>query len=186
MADHARAAAHIAFGHRPAAGIGNCSAHMLRAHMRTGCIAQPAVISFRHHRQREDVRAAQLVAVLHQLVAHHAHLMRIGDCNRRVQQAKLRHIVGAGHLTITVEGVHGRKGVVAPDVSGARQDYGNSGARNTRLVHHNGGMAHQHTGHIGDRIVGARRKLPNLNSKLTQSYTFHKYATVIIGSIQRP
>jgi hypothetical protein len=108
IADHSRAAANIAFLHWTAAGGIERMKSVFGLHMESVNVIEPSVPGFSNHRQRPEVALHIGCALLHfprdHRVSHHPHAVSVSDHYRPVEQARIFHPGGAGHLAIAVFG----------------------------------------------------------------------------------
>ena len=172
MADHAGAAADVAFGQWAGNGGVECGDCMLRGDRETGAVAQPPVIGFGDygevkrlwrtlpHRQRTD------------RVTHDAHRVGVGDAERCAEKALLGEPGHSGHLAVAVERVGTGEHRVGPDTV-ARPDRGHASAHGCGRFRDQCGVADSDAGHIGDRVPGARRQRAGDDPKITQPGSGH-------------
>ena len=116
VADHARAATDIALGDRPRDRAIERGEGVLRRDREARRIAEPAVIGFGHDRQQPRHRHLLAHRVGADRVAHDADRMRVGDADRRGQQALLGDPGPAGHLAVAVERVDAGERGIGPDL----------------------------------------------------------------------
>src|SRR5205823_4416985 len=106
VADHACAPADVALRHRPTPSRVQRAKGVLRMHMESIGVVQPAIPSLRYHGQRPPVLGLFRLAVFHAPcddgIAHYPHAMGVGDHHRAFQEARLLYPGGAGHFSIAV------------------------------------------------------------------------------------
>ena len=174
VADHARAAADIALGHRAAAGgVQRGMGHGLGDRKGLG-IGEPAVMGLGHDRQMPGRLDAELDGIAADGIAHGADAMGAGDADGAGEQALLGEPDGAGHLAIAVEAVEAGEAVVVPDVAAAGPDHGDAGADHRRLVADQGRMADLHPGDIGDGIERPRRQRADGDAEIAKPRAAHE------------
>ena len=169
VADHARAAAHVPLGHRPAArrlhrgqriGLGDVLA--------TDVVERP-VPGLAHDRKRREPRPrATFDAPRHppadHRMMHDPHTQRVRDHHRSLHDPRIAHPGRAGHLAVTVQGEPRRVDRIR-HLPSARPHGGDTGAHRP-LADHDGsrpanerGVTDLDPGDVGDRVEGARRAL---------------------------
>jgi hypothetical protein len=97
-------------------------------------IVEPAVVSFSRNGQGKLMRESAILRVDAQRIPHQAALMGVGNPDRRMQRTRFFDPHQARHFAAAVEGVIGRRGIIAPDVATARQDDCDAGAGHTWFV----------------------------------------------------
>ena len=135
ITNHAGPAADAAFGDRPALRGIERVRDVLRFHMESVDVIQPAVPGFGDHRQAPPVtgliRRAVREAPRDDRVARHAHAMGVGNNDRPLEKAALFHPRGAGHLSVAVQTESPGINRIVQRIVAAWNDRGHAGADRT-------------------------------------------------------
>ena len=165
VADHAGAAADVAFFDR--AGVGDVEGveGVFGVDVESVDVVEPAVPGFGDHRQRPPVTFHVWRAVFHlpgdDGVADYADAVRVGDHDRTVEKAGIFDPGGAGHLAIAVEREPGGEDGVITGLA-AGMDGGDAGAHRSFADYEfaaagdERGVADLDTLHVGDGVVRRR------------------------------
>ncbi|MNF92486.1 hypothetical protein D3C84_751320 [compost metagenome] len=174
MADHPGAAAHAAFGHRSATGIGQRGMDVFGSDMLAPDVIEHAVVGFQY-RGHAPVGAllAQFTLGRHQCITDHADTVGVGVGDRGGQQTGLANPLKAAGIAVAVEHMHAGEARLQVRRLWSRLDDGDTGVHRLRTAFiMKGVMAHTHARHIGDGVVDARFAHANTNAQVTNTHCF--------------
>ena len=168
LADHARAAADIAFGDRPALGAVESLEHVLLTQREALDIAEPAVVRLAHHRQVEELGRPIAHGDGADGVAHEPDLIGVSDADRRAEKTLLGDPRQAGHLAVAIEGVGAGKYGIGPDLALPRPNGGDARPDDLGAILDQGEVADFDATDVGDGIVQAGRQDADPYAELPQ------------------
>ena len=184
MAGHAGAAADAALRHRPAARRGERREQVLRAHVLPGDVVQPAVPGLGDGGEAEVAagpvlaeRRAGVDLAAAERVAHDAEAVRVGQRDRRREQAALADPLEAGEVAAAVERVAAGEQRLHGDLALVRDDRRDAGAHRPLPHHERAGVALDErdaadgdAGHVGDGVQRPGRAEAELDAEVAGAH----------------